>query len=95
MLADLLLFNWLHGEDACVDLTRGSFFTGSGVFSWAPGASLANNTERKWKKYSSKCEENGYKFIPFAFFTFGELGEDVLDLLSRFAPCSLSNSSST
>ena len=30
---DLLLFNWLQGKDACVDVTRGSPFVGAGVFS--------------------------------------------------------------
>ena len=69
-LADLLLFNWLQGKDACVDVTRGSPFADTGVSSWAPGVSLANAVERKRKKYTTKCDENGYKFIPFAFFTF-------------------------
>ena len=43
----------------------------------------------------AKYKENGYKFIPFAFSTFGELGEDVLDLLSRISSFSLSNYIST
>ena len=81
--ADLLLFDWLHGKDACVNVTGGSPFAGMRVSSCAPGASLANDTERKRKKYTAKCEENGYKFIPFDFSTFGELGEDALNLLAR------------
>ena len=93
--ANLLLFNWVHGKDACVDVIESSPFDGTGVSSWAPSASLANVAERKRKKYTAKCEENGYKFIPFAFSTFGELGEDVLDLLSRSSSYSSSNSSST
>ena len=93
-LADLLLFNWFHGKDARVDIIGGSPFVGMGVSSWAPGASLANAEGRKRKKYTAKCEENGYKFIPFSFSTFGELGEDPLELLSRIASFSFSNSSS-
>ena len=47
------------------------------------------------KKYTTKCEENDYKFIPFALSTFGELGEEVLDLLSRIASIAMSNLSIT
>ena len=83
--ADLNLFNWLHVKDAYVDVTGYSPFAGIGFSSWTHNASLANAAERKRKKYTSKCEENGYKFIPFAFSTFGELGDDALDLLSRIA----------
>ena len=61
---DLLLFNWLHGKDACMDVTGGSPFAVIEVSSWASGASLAYAVERKRKKYSAKCEQNGYKFIP-------------------------------
>ena len=93
--ANLLLFNWFHGKDTCVDVTRGSPFAGTGVSSWAPSASLANAAKRKRKKYTAKCEENGYKCIPFAFSTFGELGENALILLSTISSFSLSNSSST
>ena len=91
----ILLFNWLHGKDACVDVTGGSPFVGAGVSSWGSGISLANAEERKRKKYTSKCKENGYKFISIAFSTFGELGKDALDMLSRIASFSLSNFSNT
>ena len=47
--ADLLLFNSLHGKDACMDVTKGSPFVGTGVSSWAPRASLANAAEIKRK----------------------------------------------
>ena len=92
---NLLLFNWFHGKDSCVDVTRGSPFAGTKVSSWATSASLANAAERKRKKYTTKCEENGYKFIQFAFSSLGELGEDALDLLLRISSFSSSNSSST
>ena len=59
--------------------------------SLAPEASLANAKERKTKKYTGKCEENGYIFIPFAFYTFGEQGEDALDMLFRIASFFLGN----
>ncbi|GJU99690.1 hypothetical protein Tco_1328961 [Tanacetum coccineum] len=37
-----------------------------GATSCAPGVALHNAVEKKKKKYGSVCEENGYKFIPFA-----------------------------
>ena len=92
---DLLLYNWLHGKDTCVDVTGSSPFVGTEDSSWVPGASLANAAEHKRKKYTAKCEHNVYKFIPFVFSTFGELGEDTLDLFSRIVSCSLSNIDST
>ena len=92
---DLLLFNWLHGKDACVHVTGGSPFAGIGVSSWDPSVSLANAAKRKRKKYTTKCKVNIYKFIPFTFSTFGELGEGTLELLSRVASVALSNSYST
>ncbi|GKC43300.1 hypothetical protein Tco_1061022, partial [Tanacetum coccineum] len=45
-LADLLLFNWLQGKDACLDLTGISPFVGMGATSWAPemlGEYIAND----------------------------------------------------
>jgi hypothetical protein len=51
--------------------------------------------ERKRKKYDAKCEENGYNFIPFAFSTFRELGEDAHDLLASIDSFFVSNSGST
>ena len=39
--------------------------------------------EKKRKKYASKCEDNGHKFVPFAFSTFGELEVEALNTLSR------------
>ncbi|PWA81441.1 hypothetical protein CTI12_AA187660 [Artemisia annua] len=77
--ADLLLFNWLEGKYACLDVTGISPFAGTGASSWA----LGNAIEKKKKKYASKCEDNGYKFIPFAFSTFGEFDTEALDTLSR------------
>ena len=57
--ANILLFNWLHGKDSCIDVTRGLPFAGTGVTSWVLDASLANAIERKRKKYAAKCEDNG------------------------------------
>ncbi|GJY31069.1 putative reverse transcriptase domain-containing protein [Tanacetum coccineum] len=90
--ADLLLFNWLQGKDACLDVTCISPFAGMGASSWAPGVALHNAVEKKKRKYASICEENGYKFIPFAFSTFGEFDTEALGTLSRIKSISISHS---
>ncbi|GJR29739.1 putative RNA-directed DNA polymerase, eukaryota, reverse transcriptase zinc-binding domain protein [Tanacetum coccineum] len=90
--ADLLLFNWLQGKDACLDVTGISPFAGMGANSWAPTVALLNAVEKKKKKYASICEDNGYKFIPFAFSTFGEFDKDALDTLLRIKSISISHS---
>nr|GEW96172.1 putative reverse transcriptase domain-containing protein [Tanacetum cinerariifolium] len=79
--ADLLLFNWLQGKDAYLDVTCISPFVDIGATSWAHGVALNNDVEKKKRKYASICEENGYKFIPFSFFTFGEFDTEALDTL--------------
>ncbi|KAL8092032.1 hypothetical protein AgCh_034349 [Apium graveolens] len=48
--ADLLLFNWSQGKDACLDVTDISPFAGGGVSSWAPGVALLNAVEKKKKE---------------------------------------------
>lgn len=90
--ADVLLFNWFQGKDACLDVTRVSPFAGIGATSWAPVAALSNAVEKKRKKYASKCEDNGYKFVPFAFSTFGELEVEALNTLLRVEAIASSHS---
>ncbi|GJV60519.1 hypothetical protein Tco_1466619 [Tanacetum coccineum] len=90
--ADLLLFNWLKGKDACLDVTCISPFAGMGASSWAPGVALHNAVEKKKRKYASICEKNGYKFIPFAFSMFGEFDTEALGTLSRNKSISISHS---
>ena len=73
-------------------MTRVSPFAGTGASSWAPGVALSNAVEKKRKKYASKCEDNGYKFVPFAFSTFGEFETEALNTLSRIKSISISHS---
>ncbi|GJW91675.1 hypothetical protein Tco_0169228 [Tanacetum coccineum] len=89
--ADLLLFNWIQGKDACLDVIGISPFAGMRVNSWAPGVAL-HNPVKKRRKYATKCADNGYKFIPFAFSTFGEFDKDALDIFSHIGSLSISHS---
>jgi len=93
--ADLLLFNWFRGKDVCLDVTGISPFAGMGQSSWASRLALNYAVEKKKKKYASKYEENGYKFIPFAFSTFGELEEEALGTLSRIKSLAISHCNNT
>ncbi|GJV17232.1 hypothetical protein Tco_1362555 [Tanacetum coccineum] len=79
-------------KDACLDVTGISPFAGTEANSWAPGLALHNAVEKKRRKYASICADNGYKFIPFAFSTFGEFDKDALDTLSRIKSLSISHS---
>ena len=90
--ADLLLFNWHRGKDVCLDVTGISPFAGTSGGSWAPNMALHNAVEKKNKKYAIKCEENGYKFIPFAFTTFGELDKEAVSTLARIKSLYISHS---
>ncbi|GJT69080.1 reverse transcriptase domain-containing protein [Tanacetum coccineum] len=67
------------------NVTGISPFAGMGVNSWAPKVALHNDVEKEKRKYATKCADNGYKFIPFAFSTFGEFDKDALDTLSRIS----------
>ncbi|GJX36969.1 hypothetical protein Tco_0250272, partial [Tanacetum coccineum] len=89
---NLLLFNWIQGKDACVDVTSISSFAGTGVNSYAPGVALHNAVEKKMRRYEIKCADNRYKFIPFDFSTFGEFDKDALNTLSRIRSLSISHS---
>ncbi|GKC42008.1 hypothetical protein Tco_1059730, partial [Tanacetum coccineum] len=48
--ADLLLFNWLQGKDACLDVTDISPFAVMGATFWASGVTLHNVVKKKKKK---------------------------------------------
>nr|GEV19097.1 epoxide hydrolase [Tanacetum cinerariifolium] len=60
------------------------------LFNWLQA--LHNAVEKKKKKHASICEENGYKFISFAVFTFGEFDTEALDTLSRIKSIFISHS---
>ena len=48
-----------------------------------PWVALGNVVDKKKRMYAPKCEDNGYKFIPFNFSTFGEFDTEAFDTLSR------------
>ncbi|GJY01341.1 hypothetical protein Tco_0359493 [Tanacetum coccineum] len=54
---DLLLFNWLQGKDACLDVTGISPFAGMRATSWAPRVSLHNAVDKNKRKYTEGASD--------------------------------------
>ncbi|GJT34844.1 hypothetical protein Tco_0925263, partial [Tanacetum coccineum] len=63
--ADMLLYSWDRGLDVCVDLTRSSPLTQTGIADFVPGRAVIDAAKRKRVKYEAKCANIGYGFLPF------------------------------
>nr|GFA22755.1 hypothetical protein [Tanacetum cinerariifolium] len=87
--ADVLLYSWHGGLDVCADLTESSPLTQTGMTDFVHGRSVIDATQRKGVKYQAKCADFGYGFLPFLFYSFGELKNDVISLLKRIQKFSL------
>ncbi|KAI3778249.1 hypothetical protein L2E82_07407 [Cichorium intybus] len=81
--ADILVFGWMGGKHACVDLTGVSPLVNlrSGGFTGRQAALKA--AACKVDKHDKACRENQHVFIPFAFDTFGFLAPEAVELLNR------------
>ncbi|GJV72331.1 hypothetical protein Tco_1492326 [Tanacetum coccineum] len=82
-LADMFLYSWDEGLDVCVDLTGSSPLTQTGMVDFVPGRAVIDASHRKRVKYDAKCANIGYGFLPFSFFSLGELEKDTVSLLKR------------
>ncbi|GJZ03402.1 hypothetical protein Tco_0536677 [Tanacetum coccineum] len=58
--ADMLLNSWDEGLDVCVDLTRSSPLTQTGMVDFVPGRAVIDAAHRKRVKYEAKCANIGY-----------------------------------
>ncbi|GJS10763.1 hypothetical protein Tco_0367559 [Tanacetum coccineum] len=87
--ADMLLYSWDGGLDVCVDLTRSSPLTQTGMVNFVPGREVFDAAQRKCDKYMAKCAAIGYGFLPFSFSYLGELEADVVTLLKRIRKISM------
>ncbi|GKD45629.1 hypothetical protein Tco_1270274 [Tanacetum coccineum] len=81
--ADMLIYSWDGGLDVCVDLTRSSPLTQTGLTNFLPRRAMVDAAHRKHIKYEAKCAYIGYSFLPFSFFSFRELEKDAVTLLKR------------
>ncbi|GJZ78586.1 hypothetical protein Tco_0643423 [Tanacetum coccineum] len=81
--ADVLVFGWVGGKHACVDLTGVSPLVGLSSRGFTAGQAALKAASGKVTKHEKACIENQHVFIPFAFDTFGFLAPEVVELLSR------------
>nr|GEV19147.1 putative exostosin-like protein [Tanacetum cinerariifolium] len=81
--ADILVFGWVGGKHACVDLTRVSSLMGLSSQGFTAGEAALKAASCKVKKHEKACLENQHVFIPFAFDTFGFFAPDAVELLTR------------
>ncbi|GJS42873.1 hypothetical protein Tco_0567916 [Tanacetum coccineum] len=87
--ADMLLYSWDGGLDVCVDLTWSSPLTQTEMADFVPGRAMIDAPHRKRVKYETKCAAIGYGFLPFSFYSLGELEEGAIILLKRIQKFSM------
>ncbi|GKE50460.1 hypothetical protein Tco_1481718 [Tanacetum coccineum] len=81
--ADVLVFGWVEGKHACVDLTRVSPLVGLSSQGFIVGQAALKAASCNMTKHEKACIENQHVFIPFAFDTFGFLAPEAVELLNR------------
>ncbi|GKE72707.1 hypothetical protein Tco_1534748 [Tanacetum coccineum] len=80
---DILIFGWVGGKHACVDLTGDSPLVGLSSRGFTVGHATLKVASCKVAKHEKACIENQHVFIPFAFDTFGFLAPEAVELLTR------------
>ena len=81
--ADVLVFGWVGGKHACVDLTGVSPLVSLRVGSFTTGHAALKAASCKVTKHEKACIENQLVFIPFAFNTFGFLAPEAVEFFNR------------
>ncbi|KAI3750270.1 hypothetical protein L2E82_20904 [Cichorium intybus] len=81
--ADILVFGWMGGKHACVDLTGVSPLVNLRSGGFTRGQAALKAAACKVDKHEKACRENQHVFIPFAFDTFGFLVSEAVELLNR------------
>ncbi|KAL7603985.1 hypothetical protein Lser_V15G19890 [Lactuca serriola] len=81
--ADILIFGWVGGKHACVDLTGVSPLVGQRAGGFTAGHAALKAATSKVTKHERSCMENQHVFKPFAFDMYGFLAPDAVELLKR------------
>jgi len=81
--ANVMVYGWVGGKHACVNLTGVLPLLGLGVGAFTVGQAALKAASSKVAKHEKTCADNQHAFIPFAFDTFGFLASEVVDLLHR------------
>ncbi|GJZ35447.1 hypothetical protein Tco_0581264 [Tanacetum coccineum] len=80
---NVLVFGWVGGKHACVDLTGVSPLVGLSSRGFTAGHAALKAASFKVTKHEKSCIDNQHVFILFAFNTFGFLALEAVKLLSR------------
>jgi hypothetical protein len=80
-LADVLVYEWVGGKHACVDLTEVFPLVGLGIGNFTVGQTALKAASSKMVKHKKACSDNQYIFILFVFDTFGFIAPEAIDLL--------------
>nr|ABD32857.1 hypothetical protein MtrDRAFT_AC149038g20v2 [Medicago truncatula] len=81
--ADVMMYEWVGGKHACVDLTGVSPLVGLGVGPFSVGQTTLKVASSKVTKHGKVCSDNQHVFIPFDFDTFGFQAPEAVSLLHR------------
>jgi hypothetical protein len=81
--ADVMVYGWVGGKHACVDLTGVSPLVGLRAGTFTVGQAALKAASCKVAKHEKACSDNQHAFIPFAFDTFGFLAPEAASLLQR------------
>nr|GEX98184.1 putative reverse transcriptase domain-containing protein [Tanacetum cinerariifolium] len=80
--ADILVFGWVGGKHACVNLIGVSLLVGLSSRGFTAGQAALKAASCKVTKHEKACIKNQHVFILFAFDTFGFLAPKAVELLS-------------
>ncbi|MCI13360.1 auxilin-like protein, partial [Trifolium medium] len=74
----VLVYGWVGGKHACVDLTGIFPRVGLTTEDFTVGQTALKAASSKVAKHERACSGNQHAFIPFAFDTFGFLAPDAV-----------------
>uniref|UniRef100_A0A251UT94 Reverse transcriptase domain-containing protein n=1 Tax=Helianthus annuus TaxID=4232 RepID=A0A251UT94_HELAN len=80
---NILVFGWVRGKHACVDLTRVSPLVGLRDNGFVASQAALKAESSKVAKHEKACLENQHVFIPFAFDTFGSVAPEAVEFLNK------------
>ena len=81
--AYVIVYGWVRGKHACVNLVKVLPLVGLGVDAFIIGHTSLKVASSKVVKHEKACSHNQHAFIPFTFDTFVFPTPEVVDLLHR------------
>jgi hypothetical protein len=78
-----MVYGWVGGKHACVDLTGVTPLVGLGTVTFTVGQEALKAASCKVAKHEKTCFDNQHVFILFAFDTFSFLAPEAVSFLQR------------